>query len=198
MAIPPSISQDELKHLGAAAAASGSVALYHVVGVTPEAPTKAAAFGRKKARDWETSEFGEKELRETKELLSKAPIRETDLVVFGCPHASIGEIRELTRLLSGRKLKFGVELWISTSRIVKSYAEKMGYVDIIEATGSSVLCETCPAAMPWGFLKGRGHKIAATNSAKLAFYLTGGQHDLLPHYGSVERCVKAATSGVWR
>jgi len=196
--IPPSVSQDELKHLGAAEAASGSVALYHVVGVTPEAPTREAAFGPKKARDWETFELGEKELRETKELLSKATTRETDLVVFGCPHASIGEIKEIAQLLLGKKLNSGVELWISTSWIVKSYAEKMGHMDIIEAAGARILCETCPSAMPWGFLKGRGHKVAATNSAKLAFYLTGGQHDLSMHYGSTERCVEAATSGVWK
>src|SRR5207253_1235488 len=35
---------DELKHLGASAASYGSMAMYHMVGVTPEAPTLAAAL----------------------------------------------------------------------------------------------------------------------------------------------------------
>ena len=195
--ISPSVSLDELKMMGAGAAASGSVALYHIVGVTPEAPTKEAAFGLKKKKDWQTFEFGEKELQETEELLSRATAREIDLVVFGCPHASIGEIREVARLLSGKKLKSGVELWVFTFGVMKSYAEKMGYVDIIEAAGARVLCETCPSAMPRGFLTEHGLKTAATNSAKMTYYMSG-QQDVLSHYGSTERCIEAATSGSWR
>ncbi|MBA7560801.1 hypothetical protein ES708_02432 [subsurface metagenome] len=195
--IPPSVSGDELKQLGAAAATSGSVALYHAVGVTPEAPTEEAAFGPKKAKDWQTVEFSEKELRETEELLSKATSREVDLVVFGCPHASIGEIRGIARLLSGKKLKSGVELWILTSRMVRTYAEKMGYLNIIETARARIVCETCPADMPSGFLKECGHKTAATNSAKMSYYIITAQ-DILSYFGSTERCVEAATSGIWR
>jgi len=194
---PASVSWDELKLLGAAAATSGSVTLYHVVGITPEAPTEAVAFGGKKPQEWPTVEFGEKELRETEESLSKATAREVDLVAFGCPHASITEIREIARLLSGRKLKSGVELWVSTSRIVKAYAEMMGYVDIIEASGARVTCHTCPLSPYEGFLEDLGHRTIATNSPKLACYVGQGQ-DVLPYYGSLERCVEAAVSGIWR
>lgn len=193
--VPGSVSQDELKHLGAASAASGSVSLFHVIGVTPEAPTREAVLGCSGAR--EQYEFGEKELNAVREELFKSTVPATDMVVFGCPHASIAEMREYARLLSGKRVKPGVELWISTAKMIKDYAEKMGYVEAIETAGARILCETCPAAMPWGYLAGRGHRVAATNSAKLAFYLAGGQHRQLPQYGTAQQCVEAATSGRW-
>lgn len=195
--VPQSATSDELKLLGAAAATSGSVALCHIVGITPEAPTKEAAFGMKKVREWQTLEFGEKELRETEELITKAVAREVDLVIFGCPHASIEEIKEVAQLLSGKRLKAGVELWVLTSRIVRSYAEVMGYVNIIEEAGAKVLCDLCSIGMPKGLLKERGHKTMATNSAKMCYYMAAAQN-MLSHYGSTERCVEAAISGMWR
>jgi len=94
-------------------------------------------------------------------------------------------------------LKSGVELWILTSPMVMSYAERMDYLDIVKTAGARVLCETCPSPMPRGLLKERGHKTAATNSAKMPFYLAGAQ-DILSYYGSMERCVEAAVSGIWR
>ncbi len=192
--ISPSVSLDELKLLGAAAATSGSVAMYHAVGVTPEASTEEAAFGPRKIKDLPTFEFGAKELRETEESLSTATARDVDLVIFGCPHSSIGEIREFARLLSGKKLKSGVELWIFTSRMVKAYAEVMGYKNIIEESGAKVICNTCPFSKA---PKNLGPRIAATNSPKMAYYFTQGK-DVLVHYGSLERCVEAAISGIWR
>jgi len=199
--IPPTVSQDSLKLLGASAASSGSVALYHIVGVTPEALTEEHAFGRKKIKGEQTFEFGERELRETEESLSKAPGREIDVVVFGCPHVSISELREIAQLLSGKKLKYGVELWISTSRMVKTYAELMGYADIIEASGAKITSGVCPLHIPRGLPKDKRPRIVATNSPKLVTYITmmvdPGQ-DIFPYYGSQERCINAAVTGMWR
>jgi predicted aconitase len=195
--MPGSISWDELKLLGAAAATSGSITLYHIVGITPEAPTEAAAFGEKKPEECPTVEFGENELRETEESLSYSKTKEVSLVAFGCPHASITEIREIARLLSDKKLNSGVELWVSTSSIVKAYADMMGYTGIIEASGAKVTCHICPLTPYEGFLKDLGHRTIATNSPKLATYVDQGQ-DVSPYYGSMERCIKAAFSGIWR
>ena len=195
--ISPSVSWNELAFLGAAAATSGSVALYHVVGVTPQASTEEAAFGMKKTGHLETFEFGEKELRETEELLSKATTKEVDIVILGCPHASIGEIRAIAQLLSGKKLNSGVDLWILTTQIVKTYAEKMGYVNAIEQAGGRIMCDTCPINMPRALLNRRGHRTVATNSAKMAYYIIGVQ-GLLPYYGSTKRCIESAMSGMWR
>jgi predicted aconitase len=195
--LSPSVSWNELEFFGAAAATSGSVALYHIVGVTPEAPTEEAALGTKRMVDLLTFEFGEKELRETEESLCKATTEEVDIVILGCPHASIGEIRAITQHLSGKKLNSGVEFWVLTSQIVRTYAEKMGYVNAIEKAGGRVMCDTCPINMTPGLLKRQGHQTLATNSAKMAYYIIGVQ-GLLPYYGSTQRCIEAAMIGKWR
>jgi predicted aconitase len=194
--IPPSVSIDALKMLGAGASASGSVAHYHIVGVTAEAPTKDAAFGPKGEKNREIFPFGEKELREAEESISRTNDREIDFIVFGCPHASITEMAEIARLLSGKRIHPGVELWVLTSRIVRSYAERMGYVNTIEATGAKVLSDTCTNSMPRGFLKGQGHRIGASSSAKI-IYGIAGQQSMLLHYGSTTRCIQAAVRGKW-
>ena len=195
--IPPAVPWDALKVLGAAAATSGSVALYHAVGVTPEAPDEATAFGGAKGKDWQTLEFGERELRETEESLSAESKREVDLVIFGCPHASIVELREIARLLSGKRLRLGVELWVSTSRMVKAYGEMMGYTNIIGASGAKLLCDMCPIAMCREIIKNMRLKTIATDSAKLANGIgvyNATEQDVLLYYGSPERCVEAATT----
>jgi predicted aconitase len=195
--LPPSVSWDALAFFGAATATSGSVSLYHMIGITPEAPTEEAAFGTRRIKDFPTFEFGEKELRETEESLSKATTREVDIVILGCPHASIGEMKALAQLLSGKRVHSGVEFWILTTEMVRSYAERMGYVHSIEKAGGRVLSGTCPINMPPGLLKKQGHRTVATNSAKMAYYIIGVQ-GLLPYYGSTQRCVEAAISSVWR
>lgn len=200
--ISPPVSLDCLKLLGAAAATSGSVALFHVLGVTPEAQTEKAAFGRKKIGNSQTVEFGGKELRETEETLCKATDREVDLVVFGCPHASIIELREIAELIAGRKVKTGVELWICTSKVIKAYAVAAGYVQILETSGARIISDTCPVLMSGGVGKGPCPKTIATDSAKLVSYISlyaaaKGQ-EILPYYGSHQRCVEAGISGMWR
>ena len=195
--LPPSTSWDELKLLGAATATSGSVALFHAVGITPEAPTEATAFGNK-AGEWSTVEFGEQELRETEASLSQATTGDVDLVILGCPHTSIIEIKEISRLLSGKTVKPGVELWISTSQIIKTYAEMARYVSTIEASGAKLICDTCPNQVARASFKLGGTRsgIVATNSAKLPFYIGDGGN-ILSYYGSLERCIEAAITGIW-
>jgi predicted aconitase len=191
--IPLSVTWDELKHLGAAAATSGSVALFHAVGVTPEAPSEEVAFGPKGKGHSEATVFGEKERQETEVLLSAVGEREIDLTILGCPHASITEIREIVRLLSGRKVKLGAGLWITTSRVVNTYAELMGYVDVIEGTGARVVCNACPAGLAVRISKkGLAPRTVATNSAKLTYYLAGTKR-VSPFFGSTERCIEAVT-----
>lgn len=190
------VTWDEHKLLGAAIANSGGSAMYHVVGVTPEAPTEEAAFGPTRPADIETHAFTARELRETAAFLDQSTSREVDIVVVGCPNASITEIAEVADLLKGRKLHGGTQLWAFTSRPVKAYAEKMGYVEAIETAGGKIVCEACTATMPADILKKGGFKAPATNSAKMLYYLAGRQ-DLQSHYGSTRRVVQAALDGTW-
>ncbi|MFH1651579.1 MAG: aconitase X catalytic domain-containing protein [Chloroflexota bacterium] len=193
--ITGSVSRDQLKFLGAALATSGAVTLFHVAGVTPEAPTEAAAFGGKKPD--ETIEFGRRELEQTAAELSAAAGNGLDMVVIGCPHASINEIKTIAGLLEGRRVHSGVAFWVLTSVPVKAYAERAGYARTLAEAGVQIICETCPLVMPDDYFPQHGHRTFATNSAKMAFYLRT-HNVMMPHYGPLERCVDAAVSGVWR
>jgi len=149
---------DNLKALGAAMAASGAVALYHVEGMTPEA-------GLMDTEGLEVIEFGNEELKETYEKLNTG--EEPDVVILGCPHASLREIAEVARRVEGKTLK--KPLWICTSRAMKETAERMGLLDVIEKAGGKIVADTCMVVSPIENL----FKTTAVNSGKAAHYLPG-------------------------
>jgi hypothetical protein len=150
---------DQLKALGAAMAASGAVALYHVEGLTPEADLV--------AKDGlETISVGKKELDETYETLNSG--KKPDIVILGCPHASLREIATLAEKLNGKRLKKPV--WICTSRVMKEAADRMGFTDIIEKAGGQVIADTCMVVSP---IEKMGYRVTGVNSGKAANYLPG-------------------------
>ena len=150
---------DQLKALGAAMAASGAVALYHIEGLTPEADLV-------KKDGLETISAGKPEIRETYDKLNTG--KEPDIVIFGCPHASLREISALADRLDGKHLKRPV--WICTSRMVKEAAERMGYNEIIAKAGGSIVADTCMVVSP---IEKMGYKTTGVNSGKAANYLPG-------------------------
>jgi len=150
---------DQLKALGAAMAASGAVALYHVEGQTPE-----AEIVRK--NNLETINVGKKELKEVYEKLNSG--KEPDIVILGCPHASLREISTLADKLKGKKLK--KPIWICTSRVMKEAAERMGFSEIIEKAGGNIVADTCMVVSP---IEEMGYKVTGVDSGKAANYLPG-------------------------
>jgi hypothetical protein len=154
-----SASTDELKALGAAMAASGAVALYHIEGITPEAQSM-------KQKGLEQIEIGAKELKEAYQRLNTG--EKPDIVIFGCPHASLQEIERLVKELEGKKLKRPI--WICTSRMLKEVANRMGYTEEIERTGGKVIADTCMVVAP---IEQMGFKTTGVNSGKAAYYLPG-------------------------
>jgi len=150
---------DQLKALGAAMAASGAVALYHVEGLTPEADNV-------KKEKLEKISVGKTEIKETYEKLNTG--KNPDIVIFGCPHASLREISALADRLEGKHLKRPV--WICTSRMVKEAAERMGYNEIIAKAGGSIVADTCMVVSP---IEKMGYKTTGVNSGKAANYLPG-------------------------
>lgn len=149
-------SEDKLKGLGAAMAASGSVALFFVKGATPEFSVSEKP---------EKITFTEKELRETKENLDSR--EKPDLITIGCPHASIQEIKEVADLAQGKKLD--CDLWVCTARQTKAIADKAGYTAIIEKAGGRIVADTCMVVCP---LEEMGYKVTGCNSGKAAKYLS--------------------------
>jgi len=113
----------DLKHFGAAAATSGGVELYHIPGVTPEAPTLEAAFGG--ARAPEPAVYGPAQRRAVYETLNSQGTRtDVDFVLLGCPHASVDQVRRAAAALDGRRLRPGTELWLMLPRALKDVADR--------------------------------------------------------------------------
>jgi len=155
----PDADTDQLKALGAAMAASGAVALYHIENLTPEAHLM-------KTEGLEKISVDEKDLQDTFSKLSTG--KEPDIVILGCPHSSLKEIMTISQKLEGRKLK--KPLWICTSRMVKEGANRMGFTQIIEAAGGRIVADTCMVVSP---IEDMGYKTTGVNSGKAANYLPG-------------------------
>jgi predicted aconitase len=180
------------KHFGAAAASSGGVELYHIVGVTPEAPTERAAFGPNVPR--ETFVYDAATRRSVYEdLNANGRDPNVDYVMLGCPHAALEQIEEACRLLAGRKISENCALWIFTSRSVRHQADAAGLTKIIRDAGGRILTDTCSAigqALP------PGTKVAALDSAKQVHYLPAIM-GIQAWFGSTADCIDAALTGRW-
>jgi len=175
--------QDYLKTFCASVVTYGAQPLFHIKGVTPEAEQ----YDDPK----EKITIGEAELKEAYDFLNDKD-NSIDFVALGCPHASLDEIKEVAKLLKGKKIAPGIEMWVSCARPIKERAENLGYVNAIEEAGAVVAADTCMAVAP---LKGR-FKSVATTSAKGCFYCSG--HNMMKtHIGPIEKCVKAAIDGKW-
>jgi predicted aconitase len=159
-----SISKSQLKLMGAASAASGAVALYHVLGVTPEAKKEKDVYQDNKPS--EVIEVGKREIRAVYNELSSS--QNVDLIAIGCPHCSISEIREVMNLLKGKRIRRNLRFWIFTSPHVYSICEKKGYNKILRAAGADIFRHTCMVVMP---IEEIGIKCVGVNSAKAAFYI---------------------------
>lgn len=191
--IPGDVSMDQLKMLSAALASSGSVALYHIVGVTPEAPDLETAFGGRKPE--QVVAFNKASLVETEVLLNKQHGQRVSIVAIGCPHASIQEIEAIAKALDGKTLSPGVDLWVTVAQPIKALAERCGFLQVIEKAGGKLVTDTCPILSPMADIATkRGYQALATNSAKLAHYAPG-QWALPTYYGSLEKCINAALGG---
>jgi predicted aconitase len=180
---------DEMKHFGAALASYGSVALFHMVGVTPEAMRLADVVTE--GLPIRTHEVGEAEIRDFQASYAK-DIDRVDLVVFSAPQLSLIEMRELAALLDGRQAQ--IPLLAVTSPQVKPDADRLGLTARIEAAGGIVLSGMCfYQSYAREMAEANGWKRLATNSAKLTNIIGG--YGYQPALLSMEACVAAACAG---
>lgn len=181
------------KHFGAAAASSGGVEMYHMVGITPEAPTREIAFGgAAKGQRFVYDKAARKRTYET--LNSVGQSEDVDYVMLGCPHYSIEQIAHAAHLIEGRKVHANSALWIFTSRAVKATADANGYTAVLRNAGALLMTDTCSAisqAVP------KGTRVAALDSAKQVHYLPA-MMGIEGWYGTTADCIDAACSGKWR
>ena len=187
---PP--TSDELKHLGASLASYGSMGMFHMVGVTPEAPTLKAAFGGGKPKEVVT--ITSRDIQHVYAGYS-AKNNPLNLVVFSGPQQSLFEMKNLARLLAGRKIKPGSHLFVTTSNGVKSAARALGYLEQIETAGGIVLEGVCFYILQnIGQIRVQnGWSNLVTNSAKLANII--GAHKFNTLLRRTDECVRIALTG---
>ncbi len=183
-------TSDELKHFGAAMASFGSTALFHLVGITPEAQRLSDVGGDKLPVAHRIGESDIVALRQ-----SYAVDDAIDVVVFSAPQLSIYELRELAAMCKGRRFKR--PLLAVTSPQVKPDCDRFGYTEAIEDAGGSVLSGMCfYQSYAREMSEAKGWKRLATNSAKLVNILGG--YGYVPMLASMRSCVEAAETGVLR
>jgi predicted aconitase len=176
---------DELKHFGAAMASFGSTAMFHLCGITPEAPaTDPSAEAITLARR-DIERF----------YASFAPSRdELDIVVFAAPQLSLLEMSDLARALEGRRVANHTALLVATSPEIAHACGRLGITTTIEAAGGLVLEGVCFYQMYARKLKeANGWTTLMTNSAKLVNIIAGYGYE--PVLAPMSRCIDAAIAG---
>jgi predicted aconitase len=177
---------DELEHFGAAMASFGSVALFHLVGLTPEA----ARLRDVAAADLPTHRVTRDDIDALR--ASYRSDGQVDVVVFSAPQLSLYELRDLAALCEGRR--FEVPLLAVTSPQIKPDADRLGYTARIETAGGTVLSGMCfYQSYAREIAEANGWNRLATNSTKLVNILGG--YGYSPMLASMEECVDAAVSG---
>ena len=187
---PADTTEDHLKAFAAGAASSGTVGLFHVVGVTPEAPELAAVLPD---RDLDTVVLSAADLRAARDRLSPTETPSLDAVSLGTPHFSPDEFARLAALLDdgGPPFHPDVEAFVSSSRAVLDAARDAGHLEVIEAAGATLVADTCTYVTT---ILGPQVRHAMTNSAKWAWYAPSNV-GVSVTLGTLAECVASARAG---
>lgn len=168
---------DQLKALGAAMAATGAVALYHVEGVTPDA--------QKNRYDLFGIETVPVEQAEISRLFADFPV---DAIALGCPHCSPAELAEIARLLSGKVVTKPLYVFAAQGVIDKN----VKVVDSIEKSGARVFADTCMVVSP---VMEQYGSIMVNSGKALAYVpnMCGGKARI----GTLADCIAVATEDLF-
>ena len=184
--LPVTTTEDQLKALGAAAASSGAVAMFHAIGVTPEAPTLEAATGGLDAILDQALDLAA--IRRARDDLSTvATGAVVGSVSLGTPHCSAAELRRVAELVEGRRLT--IPCYVNTGRDV--LADVPDTERALRAAGVTVVTDTCTYITP---IIERAASPVVTNSGKWAWYAPGNL-GLDVAFGTLEECVDSAVAG---
>jgi hypothetical protein len=180
-------TSDEIKHFGAAMASYGSIPLFHMIGITPEAPNLAAVSGA----NLPVTQITDSDLASLRSNFASKG-EQLDVVVFAAPQLSIVEMEQVASLVDGHKLQ--LPLIVCTSPQTYGDARRMGFIDKIETAGGTVLEGTCfynQYAREIGETNGWVHLLS--NSTKIVNILGG--YGYKPVLASMQDCVAAAIHG---
>jgi predicted aconitase len=182
---------EALKSFCATVATAGPVGLFHMVGVTPEAPTVAAALGGRDPQ--RVLDVSRDDLRSVWAQLSTGVGEDLQLVVLGSPHATIGDLVELAALVDGRVRHPAVDVLLTTSRLVEDQARERGVLGVVEGFGVRVSTDRCLCMLNEGLLP-PGTTGVMTDSGKFAHYGPGLVRRGV-YFGSTADCVDSAVAG---
>jgi predicted aconitase len=185
--LPADTDEDALKALGAAAASSGAVGLFHAVGITPEAATLADALRGREPERTESVTMGD--LETARAELGRPGSGRLAAVSVGTPHASPRELRHLAALLDGLRVSQQVAFYVCTHRA--ALEAEPDAVDVIEAAGANVVVDTCTYFAP---IMDASGGVVMTNSAKWAYYAPSNL-GVEVAFGSWADCVRSAVAG---
>lgn len=124
-------------NLGAQLNTSGSVGMYHIVGITPEAPDVKTAFGGKEPKH--RAVIKKQDLDRVRDRICGQPGK-IDMAMFGCPHLSLRQVQDIARVCDGKR--FAVDVWILTSSLTRELADRMGALASIERAGGHIITDT--------------------------------------------------------
>jgi predicted aconitase len=191
IAEPP--GSDALKHFGAALASYGSVALFHMPGITADDFPERGRPGHVPAADPQSETIGRAEIDAFVQSYGASGDK-VDVVVFAAPQLSLVEMAEVADALSGRRIHPETTLLVATSPEIKFAADRMGLTARIEASGAVVAAGICFYQSYAGEMaEANGWKRLLTNSAKLVNIIGG--YGYRPTLASLERCVDSAVAG---
>lgn len=183
-------TSDELKHFGAALASFGTVALFHMPGVTPEAPDTRSVFDGPIPKAERIADADIAAFRDSYDAKGD----KLDVVVFSAPQLSLVELQMLADRLDGKRVHAGTALLAATSPEIKSAADRMGITGRIETSGAVVLQGVCFYQMyAREIAEANGWRRLMSNSAKLVNIIGG--YGYKPVLASMDRCIDSAVAG---
>jgi hypothetical protein len=181
--------EDHLKAFAAAVASSGRVGLFHIVGITPEAPSLDAAFQGPAPEA--AIEITMADLRSARDELTTADGDDLDMVILGSPHFSIAEFKELAPLVTAQRRHPRVRFLVTSSRLMRELAHEAGVLAPILKFGAEITLDTCILTSP---MLPPEIKTLMTNSAKYAYYAPSLLNTRVT-FGSLADCVRSAVEG---
>lgn len=192
--LPINATSDQLKALGAAAASSGAVGLFHAIGVTPEANTLEEAFqGSKPER---VIDVRSSDLKAAwSDLSTAAKGDKVDVVMLGCPHFSFTEFQQLSQAIhdEGNHPRHPTcKMLVLTSQTSYGLLQRSNFVDTLTDFGAQIILDTCMFHSP---IISPEAKVLMTNSGKCAYYAPG-HLNVRVAFGSIRDCVRSAIKGV--
>jgi len=191
--LPADASGDQLKALGAASASSGAVALFHAVGLTPEANTLDEAFQGETPE--KVIEIHPSDLLKARDDLSTTTEgARLDWVILGCPHFSFAEFEHLVRLIQAEEAQVihqDVQFIIFSSQTSYSLLQRSDMMPVLTDFGVRITLDTCPFHTP---MVPPDVKVIMTNSGKCAYYAPG-ELDVKVAFGTIADCVRSAVTG---